>query len=392
MGTYSSNILPNSTGLDLGSASQRWDVFAKSLTADSFVSNSPNPATTGTINLASTDTIGWRNAANNADVLLSKSQAAGALPADTLTWPNGITAAEFITATANPSATGAVRLAAADAINFRNNANGGDITGIDLNGDDSLTVGGAAGIHTNAQVVTGAITASGTITSGGTFATPSGTGVTVQPAGTGGNSATLAASASASNGGSVAITAGAGTAGNGGSVTITGGAAGGAAVGGAISLVPGTGTVSQGACTLNGTTILAKTITSYNGIALVGQGVPTMIAKVTSTGQAAAITTTTLFTSTAAGLYRLNYSLTIDTAGNAVNLTGTWGWMDAAAHTLVTANIACNTLGANSTSALGLGSITFAHSGGFNITYATALSGGIGAGFYTLRLILEQLG
>jgi hypothetical protein len=31
MGTFNANILPTTTGLDLGSSNQRWDVFAQTL-------------------------------------------------------------------------------------------------------------------------------------------------------------------------------------------------------------------------------------------------------------------------------------------------------------------------------------------------------------------------
>lgn len=112
------------------------------------------------------------------------------------------------------------------------------------------------------------------------------------------------------------------------------------------------------------------------------------------TGQSAAITTTTLFATTVAGIYRLSYYLYITTAGNSVNLTGTFGWTDdsgAAANSVVTGNIACQTLGANSTTALGLGSVTFYAAITTNITYAMALSGAIGSGRYAVRVRLENL-
>lgn len=388
MGTIATNLLPNATGLDLGSPSQRFDIFAKDLTADALTSNSANPATTGEINLASTDAIAWRNAANSADVLLSKSQGAGALPADTLQWPNGVSAPEFITSTVNPSTTGLVRLAKTDTINFRNNANSGDLIGLDLNTDDTLSVGDVLGIRTGSIAATGDIT-----TIGGVFASSPGNPVILTATGAAGDSVNLIAGGTTGiAGGNINLNAGNAVGANGGTVTITGGNSTTSAVGGAIVLVPGTGASGQAACVLNGTTTITNKITHYNGVTTAGQGIPLVVASLTSSAQNAAIVTATLFTTATAGLYRLNYSLTVDTAGNAVNLTGTWGWTDSAAHTLTTANIACNTLGANSTSALGLGQITFSAFASTNITYATALSGAIGVGFYTLRLILEQLG
>ena len=391
MGTYSSNILPNATGLNLGSDTQRWDLFGKDVNADSVTSTTANPAISGTINLASTDDIAWRSAVSNSDVVLSKSQGAGALPADTLQWPTGFSAAEIITSTVNPSATGTIRLAKSDYLKFRNNANSADIVGLSLNGDDTVNIGGGGGAKGASLAVTGALSGGSVTSTGGSFLTPSGTPAILQVQGSSGGGASILAAGGAT-GGAIAVTAGAGSAGNGGSVTITGGNSATSATGGDIVLVPGTGASSQGRCLLNGSTSIANRITSYDGFTTGGEGVPVMVAAITSSAQTAAIGTTTLYTSTRAGLYRLNYSLTIDVIGNGVNLTGTWGWQDAAVHTLTTANILCSTLGANSTTALGLGNITFAHSSGFNITYATALSGGIGAGSYTLRLILEFLG
>ena len=114
--------------------------------------------------------------------------------------------------------------------------------------------------------------------------------------------------------------------------------------------------------------------------------------------QSAAISTTTFFatgTTPGAGMYRLSYYTYVTVAGNAVNLTATFTWQDdsgAAANTLTTGNIACNTLGANSETAPGLGEIIFYSEASVNISYATALSGAIGTGRYALRLRLEYLG
>lgn len=48
-----------------------------------FISNSPNPATTGILRLASSDTICWRNAANSANLCFAKDNA------DVLSWASG---------------------------------------------------------------------------------------------------------------------------------------------------------------------------------------------------------------------------------------------------------------------------------------------------------------
>lgn len=74
MGTFNSAVLPASTGLNLGSATQSWNVFANTLTVGStttftsVTSGSANPASTGKIQLASIDAINFRNNANSADV------------------------------------------------------------------------------------------------------------------------------------------------------------------------------------------------------------------------------------------------------------------------------------------------------------------------------------
>jgi len=144
-----------------------------------------------------------------------------------------------------------------------------------------------------------------------------------------------------------------------------------------------------------GTNVLFQTDGSGNISAYTPSSAPILsTATLNLTAQSAAITTTTLFATTVAGIYRLTYYLYVTTSGNAVNLTGTFGWTDdsgAAANSVSTANIACNTLGANSTTAVGLGSIEFYAAITTNITYATALSGAIGTGRYAIRVRLENL-
>lgn len=332
MGTISSNLLPNATGLDLGSPSQRFDVFAKTLTADSLTTNSPNPATSGTINLASTDTIAWRNAANNANILLAKSQAlAGAIPADTLTFSGGgIEAAVFISSAANPASAGIVRLAAADAINFRNNANSGDIAGLDLNGDDSLTIGGSAGIHTGPVVVTGAVTATG---------------------------------------------AGAFTGALSGDTLLLNNAAATARFGGATSAFPmlkRSTTQLQarladdsGAATLSGNLVVPATgtlqmasgalLTQYNGITLTGNGLPCQVATVDLQAVVSAASGITIYTVGATdGQFRLSWNAHVHVAGSVSSTLGAltihWTDQDGTALSAVgAAQIAAGTIATTST-------------------------------------------
>src|SRR5579859_1975742 len=55
----------------------------------------------------------------------------------------------FISGSANPASTGIVRLASADAVNFRNNANSADITALSKNAGDVVLLGGPTGAQTN---------------------------------------------------------------------------------------------------------------------------------------------------------------------------------------------------------------------------------------------------
>ncbi len=120
-----------------------------------FQTTTANVAASGQYRLASADSIGWRNNANNADLLLSKNSS------DNLNWPNNIIATAFVSNSANVAATGTLRLASnVDAIEWRNNANSGDV-GLSKNTSDFLNFGGA-GIQTAVFQTTSAnVSASG---------------------------------------------------------------------------------------------------------------------------------------------------------------------------------------------------------------------------------------
>lgn len=101
------------------------------ITSPAFISNTANPAGAGSLRLASTDAIQWRNAANAANILLQKTgTVSGAIPADTLdlTAFGAVEASTFLSNTANQASAGKIRLASSDTIAFRNNANSGDLT------------------------------------------------------------------------------------------------------------------------------------------------------------------------------------------------------------------------------------------------------------------------
>lgn len=154
MGTFNVNIIPATSGLNLGTANQKWDAFVRNITTDNILSSTVNSAATGTLRLANLDKINWRNAANSADVGLSDSGiAAGNLPADLLVFSGaGVEAAAFVSSTVNPSVAGTVRLAKSDSLVFRNNINTADVIGIKHNTDDTITVGDANGVMSTSYV------------------------------------------------------------------------------------------------------------------------------------------------------------------------------------------------------------------------------------------------
>jgi hypothetical protein len=357
MPTYATNVLPANTGLNLGASNQQWSAFLLNAFGTTFQSNTANPALTGVLRLASADGIAWRNNANSADVTLSKTgAAAGNVPADTLTFSGGGIEGPFISQSSSPAASGILRLASSDAVNFRNNGNTGDINGLSHNSDDSVTVGGSAGAKTTSLAASSAVTA------------PSVTATTVISNDFNSASANtaLAGIVRLANTDMIAWR----NAANSADVSIT---------------LNSSNQLSVPALAVSG--LLA----SYNGILTRGVGQPSIPASVTIQGPNA-ITTTTLYTTIGASFWRLNYYLYAAVVGNAVNATATFGWFDTAAHTLTTGTVAMNTLGANTSTALGLGSFTFFSAGSQLITYATALSGGIGAGQYGLSISLEQIG
>lgn len=139
---------------------------------------------------------------------------------------------------------------------------------------------------------------------------------------------------------------------------------------------------------------MTGTLGLYNGASLAGAGIGTIVALANITAQTSAISTTPLLSSAPAGMYELHYYLEVTTTGNAVNLQGVFGWTDdlgGGGRTLATANLDCSTA-TESTTALGLGKISFYQEAGHNITYASTLSGAIGSGQYSLHLRLVYLG
>ena len=80
---------------------------------------------------------------------------------------------------------------------------------------------------------------------------------------------------------------------------------------GAIALRTGTGKVELG-----------DKVTKYNAITTVSNGVPSIVAEASGATQAAAVGTTTLYTPTSSGLFRINVYLQITQAGTTSTLGG----------------------------------------------------------------------
>src|SRR6267142_1832379 len=160
MPSFSTNIYPTSTGLTVGNANQKWIAYCSNIFVDTLLSNSANTALTGFLRLASTDLIAWRNAANTADISLSKTNAASSTtPADVLVFSGAGIEGPLISNNLNPASVGEIRLASSDVVNFRKNANTGDINALTHNSDDTLNIGGPAGVIATNMTVTGTLNA-----------------------------------------------------------------------------------------------------------------------------------------------------------------------------------------------------------------------------------------
>ena len=349
MGTINSNFLPASTGLTLGNENQKWIAYIENLFVDVVQSGSSNSAATGTFRLASTDTISWRNSANTADVTLSKTDAASTTtPADTLVFSGSGIEGPFLSHNLNPASAGELRLASTDVIYFRNNANTGDIVGLAHQTDDSLTVGGAAGIGIpGPATVTGDVSLSGNVSVVGQLTAPNIKATSI-----------ITAGSTSSTGTDFSVVAGnGGGANSGGGVSITAGNAGTSAAGGGITLLTGQGGTlagDSGDIALNagavhagnlGTITTNTTISTYNNIATAGQGVVPVYGITSQKSETAADTNVLTVTPPAAvGLYRISFSMAVS-AQNTATLGWTATWTDSNAHAQSPTNLSLFTAG-----------------------------------------------
>jgi hypothetical protein len=135
-------------------------------------------------------------------------------------------------------------------------------------------------------------------------------------------------------------------------------------------------------------------ITFYNNISTVSNGIPAIYGTVDLTAQTSAIGATTIYanpaTPAAGGQYRVCYLALTKKAGDAVNLALQLSFTtpddSSTAQSIASANVAINTVGAYAQ-----GCPTIVAKASTNIQYATTLSGGIGAGEYSLWVKVEKL-
>lgn len=317
-GQVNANIIPATTGLALGNQSQQWLAYLSNVFIQGPIASlTVNPASVGFLRLASTDQIAWRSNDNGTDYTLGTSGVAvGTIPADVLIYNGPAIEGTFLTSTALPAAAGALRLAAADTVNFRNQANSADIVALAHNSDDTISVGGTAGIDVSAINNTGNSTIIGNeaVTGNLTVTGTAATGAITAPSVTAPSTLPLSLSASDQTGSFA-----------GSNVTITAGAAGGSPAnhaGGSIVLTGGAGT---GVAGHTGTLQTNTAFSVYNGINTVNNGIASEVASVKLTAQTAAVGTTTLYAVPAAGLFRLCWSAKITTAATTGSATSTLG-------------------------------------------------------------------
>lgn len=141
MGTFNSNILPATDGLNLGSPDQKWDAFIQTLVGDTWQSSSLLVAQSGNIRLASSDTIAWRNDADDSDIVIAKDSS------DIFSLTSFLKLLGLISLTPGSSSQlGFIRLNKADTIYIRNNADTADIPFLLMDTSDIISIGSASGI------------------------------------------------------------------------------------------------------------------------------------------------------------------------------------------------------------------------------------------------------
>ena len=138
-------------------------------TMAAFKSVTASPAAAGAVRLAKTDAVTFRNNANSADVTALSLNASDQVLLPTvaaLTSAGSVTSPALTSSSANAASTGAIRLAQADGVKFRNNANTADLNVLS-EASDVLQVGEASnGINVPGPANFANLTASGSVTAG----------------------------------------------------------------------------------------------------------------------------------------------------------------------------------------------------------------------------------
>lgn len=109
-----------------------------------FSSETANPASASFMRLANADTLGWRNFANTGNLVISTSaNGGGNIPADAITFTGPtstvgtLVSAAFVSNQVTVATAGVLRLASTDLIDWRNNANSGNVA-LSKNASDNL--------------------------------------------------------------------------------------------------------------------------------------------------------------------------------------------------------------------------------------------------------------
>lgn len=148
------------------------------LAAPAFQSPTANPSATGIVRLATGDSINWRNNANSADILLSK-DISDRLRADLFAGIVFVGGGGLIEAGSH-AATGSLQLLSTSSIGWRNNANSGDITLSKTTGDLPLFSSGGPSLLLNAQANAAAIVGTGAPATVYTYTLPASTVATLK--------------------------------------------------------------------------------------------------------------------------------------------------------------------------------------------------------------------
>jgi hypothetical protein len=193
-------------------------------------------------------------------------------------------------------------------------------------------------------------------------------------------------------------------------INVTGGAVNGTPIGattpstGAFTTLSATGNATlggnesvTGTMTVTGASTLAGGISSYNGVATVGNGVPAEYAQVNLVNQNANISSTTAYAvpSAQGGFYRVSCYAVVTTADGASSTLPNIGvgWTDSDSSVALLAGTVTSTNTANAAGAFSQGQQIVYAKGGSNITYQTSnyASGTAGAMKYSVHIKVEYL-